>query len=164
MAVPAALNASCSFDSFFYKGNFVFTPYWAVGLPEAPPPGRYIRVDVKQRVFLDDTAPPVPRTFFERWALARLQAHEPGIEDEKETAYTLCRWLEGSLSTTALPEEVPQKILDAVSRIVPARDKEQLIARYRPEAQTNNDPSQNAAREKKPSGGFLDGLKRWWLP
>lgn len=121
VAVPAALNPACSFDSFFHQGNFVATPFWAVGLPETPPPGRFIRVDVAQRVLLDHDAPPVPRTAFECWAMARLQDPEPGIEHEREAAYALCRWLEGTLPVTALPVDVPERVLAAVFRAAPAQ-------------------------------------------
>lgn len=129
MAVPAALRPACSFDSFFHEGNLVATPFWAVGLPEAPPPGRFIRVDVARRAFLDHDAPPLPCTAFENWAVARLQDPEPGIEHERETAYSLCRWLEGTLSITALPEDVPERVLGAVFRAAPAQAERRVHER-----------------------------------
>ena len=73
MAVPVALNPACSFDSFFYEGNFIATPFWAVGLPEVPPPGRFIQVDVTQQTFLDNEALLTPRTAFECWANCALR-------------------------------------------------------------------------------------------
>ena len=119
IAAPAALRPACSFDSFFHEGNFVATPFWAVGLPEIPPPGRFIRVDVTQQILLDDDVPPPPRTAYERWAVARRQNPEPGIEYEREIAYSLCCWLEGTLPVTALPEEAPERVLAAVFRAAP---------------------------------------------
>lgn len=129
MAVPAALRPACSFDSFFHEGNFVATPFWVVGLPETPPPGRFIRVDVVRRAFLDDDAPPVPRTAYENWAMARLQDPEPGIEHERETAYSLCRWLEGTLPVTDLPEELPESVLAAVFRAAPVQAERRVYER-----------------------------------
>jgi hypothetical protein len=129
MAVPAALRTACSFDSFFHEGNFIATPFWAIGLPETPPPGRFIRVDVTQRAFLDDEAPPAPRTVFERWVVARLQDLELGIEHERETAYSLCCWLEGTLPVTALPAEVPEQVLAAVFRAAPAQAEKRVYER-----------------------------------
>ncbi len=129
MAVPVALNPACSFDSFFHEGNFIATPFWAIGLPETPPPGRFIRVDVTQRALLDDAAPPVPRTAFECWAVARLQDREPGIEHERETAYSLCCWLEGTLPVTALPADVPEPVLAAVFRAAPAQAEQRVYER-----------------------------------
>jgi len=131
IAVPMALNPACSFDSFFHEGNFIATPFWAVGLPETPPPGRFIRVDVTQRDFLDNEAPPAPRTAFECWAVARLQDREPGIERERETAYCLCRWLEGTLPITALPEDVPERVLAAVFRAAPAQAEQRVYERLK---------------------------------
>lgn len=128
-AVPAALNPACSFDSFFHEGNFTATPFWAVGLPEAPPPGRFIRVDVMKRAFLDDEAAAVPRSAYECWAVARLQDGEPGIEHEREIAYDLCRWLEGILPISALPAEVPEPVLTAVFRAAPAQVKKRVYER-----------------------------------
>ncbi|MGH8550659.1 MAG: hypothetical protein ACRERU_19065 [Methylococcales bacterium] len=128
-AVPVALNPTCSFDSFFYGGNFTATPFWAVGLPEAPPPGRFIRVDVTKRAFFDDEAAPVARSAFECWVVARLQDGEPGLEHEREIAYDLCRWLEGTLPIAALPTEVPEPVLTAVFHAAPAQAKERVYER-----------------------------------
>lgn len=127
--VPVALKPACSFDSFFCEGNFTATPFWAVGLPEAPPPGRFIRVDVTTRAFLDDEAAAIPRSAYECWAVARMQDGEPGIEHEREIAYDLCRWLEGSLPIHALPAEVPEPVLTAVFRAAPTQAQELVYER-----------------------------------
>lgn len=120
-AVPAAMGAACSFDSYFNDGNFVATPYWAVGLPEAPPPGRFVRFDLAGGALLDEEPPPAPRTAYERWVVARLADPEPGIEQERETAYALCRWLDGQSPATDLPQEVREPVLAAVFRAAPAQ-------------------------------------------
>lgn len=141
--VPMALRPACTFDSNFAGGNLVWTPWWAVGLPAAPAPGRYFRVDLASGAALDALAPLGPRTPYETWLLGRIGALAPAsahgikaadwqaLSPERETAYTLCRWLDGVLPPTALPEpeQMPPDVLAACFAAAPSLVQQRVRAR-----------------------------------
>jgi hypothetical protein len=111
-ALPMALRPACSFDSNFDGGNLVATPWWAVGLPQAPPSGRYQCIDAATLEPLDDLSPPTPRSPYEHWLLARVRglgsaADRATLEGElasaREPAWAVSRWLEADLPAAALP-------------------------------------------------------------
>jgi len=118
-AVPSVLRANCSFDSFFYKCNFVATYFWAVGLMENPTNRRFIQFDAVQHKFLEEVALSAD-TAFERWIVDRLRADKMAeMARDKELAFSLCAWLEQKLSIQALPESVPVETLTSVFKVNP---------------------------------------------
>ncbi|RKZ92606.1 MAG: hypothetical protein DRR19_03710 [Candidatus Parabeggiatoa sp. nov. 1] len=119
LTVPSALRTQCSFDSFFYKCNFVATYFWAVGLVEKPANGRFIQIDVTGREFLENVTLSA-KTAFERWTVSMLRTeHLDDIVQNKELAFSLCAWLEQKLSVLAPPESVPEDILTSVFKVNP---------------------------------------------
>jgi len=118
-AVPSVLRSNCSFDSFFYKCNFVATYFWAVGLMENPTNRRFIQFDAVQHKFQEEVALSAD-TAFERWMVDRLRADKIAeMARDKEIAFSLCAWLEQKLSIQMLPESVPVETLTSVFKVNP---------------------------------------------
>ncbi|MCP4696771.1 MAG: hypothetical protein GY862_07970 [Gammaproteobacteria bacterium] len=129
--VPAGLCNLCSFDSFFYNGNFVAVYFWAVGLPEPPPGGRFIVIDAARRAFLNDgDASLSPNTALERWAISRILADQAvQAAQDMEIAWKLCRWLEGEIAPALLPESVQDTLLREIAETSPKLLEERTYVR-----------------------------------
>ncbi len=103
LAVPTPLRPRCTFDTYFYRCNLVATFYWAIGLLEAPVSIKFVLVEAGARQVRGEP-PTEPETAYERWALAKIEAHQlADIARQREAAYALGQWLDRQMSDEALP-------------------------------------------------------------
>jgi len=86
--LPRACRAACSFDSAFFGGNPVATPYWAVGLPTAPTNPRYHVLELRTG---RDEHPRLPDTPAEMLVTDAIAAGlSPLLAAHREEAYAAC--------------------------------------------------------------------------
>ncbi|KOR29103.1 hypothetical protein TI05_15700, partial [Achromatium sp. WMS3] len=115
--VPNVLRKDCCFDSFFYKCNPVANYFWAVGLPEEPLGGKFIKIDIAKQQIIT-TSPLQPNTIFEHWITKQINAGSIlQIFEAVEDSWLLCNWLDNKLTIEHLPEQVPEWILSTISEL-----------------------------------------------
>jgi len=111
-AVPTPLRPHCTFDTYFYKCNFVATSYWAIGELEPPSNPIYSLVEARSRQVMSLNAGQ-PQTAYERWVVQALEHNDlDAIASCRDQAFALCAWLEGNVDAVAVVDStVPEAIV-----------------------------------------------------
>lgn len=119
LAVPLPLRPNCTFDSYFYAGNIIATPYWGIGLLEKPSNPDFLLVDADSKNVLSEVDPS-PHSLYERWLLNSFSyPNLKQINEHKDYAYALSLFLEGKEAETSLPDEIPYEVLNTFFKLFP---------------------------------------------
>lgn len=116
-AVPTPWRPRCTFDTYFYKCNFVGTYYWAIGELEAPSNPRFTLVDARSRQVME-TSLGEPETAYERWVVHMLANHNlEAIAAYRDQAFALCTWLDSQTDDATLVDTIPPEAVVSVFQV-----------------------------------------------
>lgn len=121
LAVPTALRACCTFDTYFYRCNLVATYFWAIGLPEPPASLKFALVEAITRQ-VQGGGLLQPETAYERWAVAAIEAGQLAeLARQRDLALALAEWLEGRDYDLSLLETASAELIGAMFKLNPER-------------------------------------------
>jgi hypothetical protein len=116
-AVPTHWRPRCTFDTYFYKCNFVGTYYWAIGELEPPSNPLFTLVDVQSHQVAGSSIGE-PETAYECWVVYMLRHNNlEAIAAHRDQAYALCAWLDGQTDDDTLIDTTPLEVVLSVFQV-----------------------------------------------